>query len=89
MDCLWKSWRLTATALNLISGPAYQHGKCIAKVLPLQLGFNVFIGADMALHTKTCPGYLAISSAGIPTVHADNVHGILLAVPHFTQVGAH
>lgn len=76
------------------SGPAYQHGKCIAKVPPLHLGFSVFIGAEMALHTKTCPGYLAILSAVIlKVVHmltmADNVYGILLTVSHSTQVGAH
>lgn len=75
MDCLCKSWWLTATALNLVSGPAYQHGKCIAKVPPFHLGFSVFIGAEMALHTKTCPGYLAIPSAVILKV----VHMLTMA----------
>ncbi len=60
MDCSCKSWRLTATALNLVSGSVYPHEECIAKVPPLHLRFNVFIGAEMTLHF---PAYLAVTSA--------------------------
>ena len=95
MDCLWKSWTLTAAAPNRVSGSAYQHGKCFAaKMLPLHLGLSVVIGAEIALPIKDVfrlPGS-NLSWDHNCCAHADIVHGILslsLTVSLSKQVSAH